>query len=151
MNQIDGGEGCKVYELFQLFDSIKITLLKPSQNPKLLRELRFVRKLSMSQMAKVTGHSRGHLKRQLLKFEIEPDKGDFGRATYGWSWDAKTRQLVRNEFEQTVIELIFSLSKGGMGLKRIARELNRRSILTKYGKKWWPQTVKNILRRKNGN
>jgi DNA invertase Pin-like site-specific DNA recombinase len=54
--------------------------------------------------------------------------------------------LVENADQSRTIELVKSLRAGGMNTRRIAIEMERRTILTATGKaRWYPMTVKRIL------
>jgi len=61
----------------------------------------------------------------------------------------KARQAKADEFASKIAPMIQGLSREGMSLNAIARELNQRDILTPSGKAgtWTPTTVKNALRR----
>jgi len=65
---------------------------------------------------------------------------------FGWELDDDGRHLIRNEAEQKVIVLIRALHAGGMSLRAIAVELNRRGLRTKKNKRFSHITVYRILK-----
>ena len=99
----------------------------------------------MRQLSAVTGHTRHYLCQQLRKFNIRPEHCPPRFAPFGWDWKGNT--LVKNEKEQTLLREILRLNKDGKGCKSIAAELNRRSVPSKSGGRWWSSSVQNILNR----
>jgi site-specific DNA recombinase len=69
-----------------------------------------------------------------------------GYAPYGEDAD-NTGKLKPNDIEQAVIDRILELRTRGWNFSQIARELNRLGYRTKTGKAWYPQTVKNVLKK----
>ena len=99
----------------------------------------------MRELSKATGHSRPYLRQQLRKFDIRSERDRPGLAPFGW--DCVSNQLVKNEKEQSVLGDILRLKTAGKGIKAIAAALNRGNVPSKTGGRWWPSSVKNILRR----
>jgi DNA invertase Pin-like site-specific DNA recombinase len=54
-------------------------------------------------------------------------------------------KLVENKEESAVIEKMRELRSGGMGYRKIARELNYSGIKSKLGGSWYPYSVARIL------
>ena len=52
-----------------------------------------------------------------------------------------------NQFARKLRNEIHALSQCGFGYSDIAREFNHLGITTFTGKRWYPQTVKNVIRR----
>jgi len=69
-----------------------------------------------------------------------------GGTPYGYDVDA-TKMLVDNSQEKEAIELILSMHTDGHSLRAIARELNRRGIVTKKGRTWEPMQVSRVVKR----
>ena len=57
--------------------------------------------------------------------------------------------LITHKKEQVIISKIFNLHANGLNYSNIAKELNDINCKTKMGKKWYAQTVKNIIMYKN--
>ncbi len=57
--------------------------------------------------------------------------------------------LITHKREQAIISKIFNLHENGLNYSNIAKELNDINCKTKMGKKWYAQTVKNIIMYKN--
>lgn len=66
-----------------------------------------------------------------------------GQVPYGWTLADDGNTLLPVKEEQEVIRAIKGLHAQGMGYRAICRELERIA----RGRKWHPQTVKNILKR----
>jgi DNA invertase Pin-like site-specific DNA recombinase len=60
---------------------------------------------------------------------------------------AKQNKQNANRFAKTLKRELVTLIDLGFGYSQIAREFNRLGIPTFTGKKWYPQTVKNVLKR----
>ena len=60
---------------------------------------------------------------------------------------AKANKKSANEFARKLRNEIYSLSQCGFGYSDIAREFNHLGITTSTGKRWYPQTVKNVVSR----
>jgi len=60
---------------------------------------------------------------------------------------AKANKKSANQFARKLRNEIHALSQCGFGYSDIAREFNYLGVPTFTGKKWHPQTVKNILLR----
>lgn len=70
----------------------------------------------------------------------------FGQVPYGWKLKADGETLERNLNEQKAIKLIEALKGKGLSLRQICHELTTQGF-TPHGKKWHPQTIKNILEK----
>lgn len=68
-----------------------------------------------------------------------------GIVPYGYTADSEG-VLTKDTTEQRVIQRILKRRQAGWSLDRIARYLNGRSVLTKTGKIWYAQTVKNVIK-----
>ena len=71
-----------------------------------------------------------------------------GYAPYGYDVVGDEGRLVKNADEQREIGYMRKMITRGHTLSHIARRLNERGIKTKNGKKWYAQTVKNLLNYK---
>lgn len=80
--------------------------------------------------------------RDSLKYKREQGEV-YNHEPYGY--DAVEGKLVPNEEEQKVVVLIKERDVEGDSLKAIADRLNGAGIKTKKGKRWYPQTVKNVI------
>jgi DNA invertase Pin-like site-specific DNA recombinase len=69
-----------------------------------------------------------------------------GQVPYGWTLADDGKTLLKNEKEQRAIALIRELHAKGYSFRAICRELENKGHES-AGRKWHPQTVKNILRR----
>ena len=67
-----------------------------------------------------------------------------GTVPFGYDVDDKGR-LIENPEEQSIIRLVHSLRDQGRSLRAIATELGRRGIMSKTGKQWSAQTIKDVL------
>lgn len=67
-----------------------------------------------------------------------------GIVPFGWNVD-ETGKLHKNPSEQKVIKKIMNLHNGGMKFQTIGNHLNERGITTKTGKRWYAQSVKNVV------
>ena len=63
---------------------------------------------------------------------------------YGYKRDLNT--LIKDEHEQKIIVKIERLHAAGKNYTKIANHLNQSGITSRCGGKWYPQTVKNILK-----
>lgn len=72
-----------------------------------------------------------------------------GAAPYGWNWKDKdgNKKLVEVFKEQMVLDNIFDMKAEGASLRQIVKTLDAKGILSKRGKKWNPQSIKEILDR----
>ena len=59
----------------------------------------------------------------------------------------KAIQQQADQFAETLAPLIEKMRGEGMSLAAVAEELNSRNIQTARGRKWYPATVRNLLRR----
>lgn len=59
----------------------------------------------------------------------------------------KAIQQQADQFAATLAPLIEKMRDQGMSLAAVAKELNSRNIQTARGRKWYPATVRNLLRR----
>lgn len=69
-----------------------------------------------------------------------------GQVPYGWRVSDDGNTLIRHIKEQKVIEKIRNLKDTGFSYRAICHELDSEGY-EPFGKKWHPQTVKNILRK----
>lgn len=67
-----------------------------------------------------------------------------GTVPFGYSISEDGKTLVMNESEQEALRVIHELKSRGFTLRGIADELTRRGISPKVGKKWHPQSIKNL-------
>lgn len=67
-----------------------------------------------------------------------------GMAPYGY--DTKDGTLVINEEQAKVVRFIFKRTLAGVGSYKLAQELNEKNIPSPGNKKWYPGSVKGILR-----
>lgn len=67
-----------------------------------------------------------------------------GQIPYGFILSRDKKTLIENPLEQKAIKLILELKNKGYNLSAIVRELEIKNYKPK-GKKWYCQTVKNIL------
>ena len=72
-----------------------------------------------------------------------------GICPYGYT--DKEGMLIKNDKEQSVISRILFLTENGESYSSIARKLNQSNCKTKTGKKWYAQTVKNVILYKYNN
>lgn len=69
-----------------------------------------------------------------------------GQIPYGWTLAKDGKTLLQNKGEQEVISLIKTFSNKSLSYRSICSALTDRGIKP-IGKKWHPQTVKNILNK----
>jgi len=72
-----------------------------------------------------------------------------GAVAYGWEADLNGK-LYQNKEEQRIITKIKNYRELRFNYSKIAQLLNDKDILTKNGKAWFPQSVKNVLKYKEG-
>ena len=70
-----------------------------------------------------------------------------GKVPFGFDLAADGVQLIPNAAEQAVLELVDQLHEAGESMRKIAAELNRRSIPTKGGQPWKHSTIQRIVQR----
>lgn len=70
-----------------------------------------------------------------------------GTSPFGYRYDKNSRRLEVNPEEAPAIPLIFELYVAGQTYLGICRELKRRGVRTRSGARWYPQTIRQILRR----
>ena len=68
----------------------------------------------------------------------------YGRTPFGYD-QTDNMCLIPNQEEQKVVDEIFEWKESGIGLREIARRLNKRGIRTKNDKDWHASSVKYIL------
>jgi hypothetical protein len=86
----------------------------------------------------------------LGRLGIAAEGGRNGHAVKGqvpFGWDLHDARFVKNGAEQQIIRLMRQLQGGGVSLRGIAGELNRRLVPTKNAGMWQANTVRTILRR----
>lgn len=64
---------------------------------------------------------------------------------YGYEWDKDTKTFKINEEQAEVVRKIFNWYVSGIGSYTIAKKLNNENILTQWGNKWCPSSVRRIL------
>jgi site-specific DNA recombinase len=72
-------------------------------------------------------------------------EGKWTVSTPPLGYDSKESELIVNPSEAAVVKEIFSLYLSGMGMHKIARNLNERGLYTKKGKAWAQSTIQYIL------
>jgi len=74
-------------------------------------------------------------------------RGEFtgGEAPYGWSVAADGVNLEAHDGEQEVIRGALELRAAGLSLRKVGAELEALGFLARGGRRWHPQTVKNLL------
>jgi site-specific DNA recombinase len=72
-------------------------------------------------------------------------EGKWTVSTPPLGYDSKESELIVNPSEAAVVKEIFSLYLSGMGMHKIARNLNERGLYTKKGKPWAQSTIQYIL------
>lgn len=88
----------------------------------------------------------GERTRDTLRFKIS--KGErCGKVRFGYTLGDDGKTLVPSATEQEAIVLMQRLRSEGESYRKIAAELNTRTISTKEGGQWQPMTVRNILAR----
>lgn len=74
-------------------------------------------------------------------------KGGFSGGVVALGYNSKNKELEINEEQAKTIRLIFNMKRyRRMGLREIARELNKRGIPTARGKRWYGGTIFYILK-----
>lgn len=64
---------------------------------------------------------------------------------YGFIWNKEKQELEINEEQAKNVRLMFDWYINGKGVHIIAKELNKRNILTLKGRKWTHTTVRNVI------
>lgn len=83
--------------------------------------------------------------RTTAAMQHKKSKGErVGSIPYGYQLAANGVDLLENDTEQAVIKRVNELNRDGLNLSKIAEYLNN-SDYKPRGKKWYPQTIKNIL------
>lgn len=68
-----------------------------------------------------------------------------GDAPYGWRVAEDGSRLEAHDGEQEVIRCALELSRAGLSLRKLGAELEARGFLARGGRRWHPQSVKNLL------
>ena len=68
-----------------------------------------------------------------------------GSVPYGWTVAADGVHLEPNQGEQELISLARDLRSSGLSLRKVGARLEGQGALPRNGKKWHPQSVKNLL------
>ena len=68
-----------------------------------------------------------------------------GSVPYGWTVAADGVHLEPNQGEQELISLARELRSSGLSLRKVGARLEGQGALPRNGKKWHPQSVKNLL------
>jgi site-specific DNA recombinase len=72
-------------------------------------------------------------------------EGKWTVSTPPLGYDSKESELIVNPSEAAIVKEIFSLYLSGMGMHKIARNLNERGLYTKKRKPWAQSTIQYIL------
>jgi site-specific DNA recombinase len=73
-------------------------------------------------------------------------KGGYAGGATALGYKTKNKDLIIDEEQAEIIRMIFKMKRyKRMGLRKIARELNEKSIPTARGGKWYAGTIKYIL------
>jgi site-specific DNA recombinase len=72
-------------------------------------------------------------------------EGKWTVSTPPLGYDAKDSELTINPSEAAVVKEIFSLYLSGMGMQKVAKNLNERGLYTKKGKPWAQSKIQYIL------
>jgi site-specific DNA recombinase len=72
-------------------------------------------------------------------------EGKWTVSTPPLGYDSKDSVLIINPSEAAIVKEVFSLYLSGMGMHKIARNLNERGLYTKKGKPWAQSTIQYIL------
>lgn len=89
--------------------------------------------------ASLTKRALGKMRKKGLRISRHPP--------YGFDLASDKKHLIKNAREQKAIKLMTSLRHDGLSFPKIAQELDRRGIRTKYGGNWNQASVNGILRR----
>jgi len=69
-----------------------------------------------------------------------------GAIPYGYQLAKDGIHLIKDQMEQVMISLVKDLKKEGKSLRQIAERLTLEGFVPKRGKRWYPQTIKNLLK-----
>ncbi|MBF0555019.1 MAG: recombinase family protein [Nitrospirae bacterium] len=105
---------------------------------------RFMLKV-MGAMNELEREQIGERTKSALQYKISRNERA-GQIPYGWTLAEDGNTLVPNKLEQKAIGKIKRLKDKGYTLQAICDELTREGYKP-MGKLWYPQTIKNILRR----
>lgn len=73
-------------------------------------------------------------------------KGGYAGGATALGYKIKNKELVIDEEQAKIIKMIFKMKRHNrMGLREIARELNKNSVPTARGGKWYGGTIKYVL------
>jgi len=86
----------------------------------------------------------GRGKQAMLKAGKMPQGTGIG--IYGYKWIRDYKKRIPIEHEAQVVKRMFEMVARGDSCFKIARTLNKESVLTKTGKKWEPRTISRIIR-----
>lgn len=73
------------------------------------------------------------------------DGGGYAGGHIPYGYDVVKGNLVINDGEAHIVRLIYSYRKDGISLRKIAKELNDRNVMTKRGSKWTAETIRYVL------
>lgn len=91
------------------------------------------------QLSERTAAAMDHLRKQGRRIS--------GKIPFGFDLSEDGQNLIENCAEMEAIELMRDLRSAGLSLRKIATELERQGIPTKYGGQWSAQAIRGILRR----
>ena len=72
-----------------------------------------------------------------------------GRGTYGYTYNPKTGQREIEPFQAEVVRRIFQRYAETRSFTTVSNELNRDGILSHRGERWYPRTIRNMLRNES--
>jgi site-specific DNA recombinase len=68
-----------------------------------------------------------------------------GIGIYGYQWNKTTGKRTIIEYEEKIVQKIFTMALSGVSFNKIAIELNKQAIRTKSGGLWYPLTIRRIV------
>lgn len=68
-----------------------------------------------------------------------------GDVPYGWRLDDDGKHLAPHDAEQTILRAARDLREAGLSLRKIGAELEAEGLLPRNGRRWHPQSVKQLL------
>ena len=127
-------------------DMIQLPSLVQLRSRSYLERLYLSQHLSIREIARLTDVSHSVVLEAINRFRI-PQNGNGhkhpGQIPLGY--DYTEYRLVKNKSEQEVIRIIRQFRSSGLSLWKIAGELNKRLVPTKYSWIWQANTVRKIL------
>jgi predicted DNA-binding protein YlxM (UPF0122 family) len=129
-------------------DSIPLPSLLRLRSRSYLEGLYSKQHLSVREIARLAEVSRSMVLEALDRFGI-PQNGNGHKRTghLPFGFDFLNHLLVKNKAEQDAIRMMRQYRAGGLSLREIAGELNRRPIPTKNNGIWHANSVREVLAR----